>query len=93
MSASLSVTFVNQSTGATSYLWDFGDGSSTVETNPEHTYVSGGCYVVTLTAYGPAGSAVRRRTVITVGVASDIFLTTREGDTLATKDADLIAIP
>lgn len=93
MSASLSVTFVNQSTGASSYLWDFGDGSSSVAANPEHTYSSGGCYVVTLTAYGPAGSSVRRKTVVTVGVASDIFLTTRDGDSLATKDADLIAIP
>ena len=93
MSASLSVTFVNQSTGAASYLWDFGDGSTTTTESPEHTYASGGCYVVTLTAYGSAGSAVRRKTVVTVGVASDIFLTNRAGDIMATQDADLIAIP
>jgi PKD repeat protein len=90
---SLSVQFVNQSSGAASYLWDFGDGATSTDQNPEHTYATGGCYVVTLTASGSSGVAVRRKTVATVGVASDVFLGNREGDVLATKDADLIAIP
>ena len=30
------------------FLWTFGDGNSSTETNPEHTYISSGDYVVTL---------------------------------------------
>lgn len=44
------VIFNNTSVNATSYLWNFGDGSSTTTiTNPIHTYLAG-TYNVTLTA-------------------------------------------
>ena len=48
------VTFTDASTGATSWLWDFGDssGTSTLQ-NPTHVYTSAGTYTVTLTAYNP----------------------------------------
>ncbi|MEI6412607.1 MAG: PKD domain-containing protein, partial [Bacteroidota bacterium] len=42
--------FVNQSTQAVSYFWDFGDGLSSTDINPEHVYAENGCYVVTLKA-------------------------------------------
>ena len=43
--------FNNTSTNATSYLWDFGDGSPTSsEVNPLHTYTVSGVYEVTLIA-------------------------------------------
>ncbi len=38
--APLAVDFTNMSTGATSYLWDFGDGTSSAAVNPSHTYVN-----------------------------------------------------
>ncbi|MEA3478434.1 MAG: PKD domain-containing protein, partial [Bacteroidota bacterium] len=49
------VQFVNTSQNATSYFWDFGDGSSSNEENPEHTYYRGGSFIVRLTAIGPGG--------------------------------------
>ncbi len=44
------VFFYNQSQDADTYLWDFGDGSTSGEINPEHTYESAGIYKVVLTA-------------------------------------------
>lgn len=35
--------------GISSYLWDFGDGSTSTLANPAHTYITPGTYYVTLT--------------------------------------------
>lgn len=43
------ITPVNNSNG-TNYTWDFGDGNTSIEENPSHTYSSPGIYTVTLTA-------------------------------------------
>jgi PKD repeat protein len=53
----LAVQFTNTTTGPgeTTYLWDFGDGSTSTETNPTHIYTHGGHYSVRLTATGPGG--------------------------------------
>lgn len=40
----------NQSTGAVSYSWNFGDGGSSALTNPNHTYTSVGNFQVQLVA-------------------------------------------
>ncbi|MFM8489717.1 MAG: PKD domain-containing protein, partial [Bacteroidota bacterium] len=49
-SNSLIATFNNTSTNAVSYLWDFGDGMSSTEASPVHTYAQPGAYVVKLEA-------------------------------------------
>lgn len=36
----LTVKFTNTSTNAVSYLWDFGDGTTTFERNPTHTFTN-----------------------------------------------------
>ena len=51
----LTVTFIDNSTLAVSYSWDFGDGNSSSEVNPTHTYAMGGTYDVTLTTTNDAG--------------------------------------
>jgi gliding motility-associated-like protein len=43
-----------------SVLWDFGDGNSSTEANPEHTYRAAGSYTVTLTVVDAQGCAVQR---------------------------------
>ncbi len=40
----------NSSVWAEGYLWDFGDGQTSTESNPTHTYETDGFYVVSLTA-------------------------------------------
>ncbi|MBC7696326.1 MAG: gliding motility-associated C-terminal domain-containing protein [Burkholderiales bacterium] len=56
--APLDVNFNNQSTGATSYSWNFGDASSlsntSSATNPAHIYNTIGTYTVILTALNGA---------------------------------------
>jgi gliding motility-associated-like protein len=42
------VNFFNMSEDGDSYLWDFGDGSTTTESNPTHLYTKEGVYSVTL---------------------------------------------
>src|SRR5690606_36419163 len=54
----LGVIFTNTSTGATTWSWDFGDGSTSTEQHPDHVYTNGGVYTVTLTVTGPCGTEV-----------------------------------
>ncbi len=44
------VSFANSSQNAFAYNWDFGDGTSSTEQNPMHTYAANGTYDVILTA-------------------------------------------
>ena len=58
-------TFLNQSTNATSYSWDFGDSSPLNNSaNPSYSYSNNGSYTVTLTATGPCGSDTYTMVVI-----------------------------
>ena len=50
------VNFLNNSYYSNSYYWDFGDGNTSISTNPTHTYNSFGTYSVKLIANGPLGS-------------------------------------
>lgn len=46
-------SFTDNSTGATSWHWDFGDGNSSTQQNPVHTYTNNnGPHTVTLTVNG-----------------------------------------
>lgn len=60
----LQVEFSNFSQNADSYAWDFGDGNSSTEENPTHTYDAEGSYTVTLTASNAAGESAQRVEVV-----------------------------
>lgn len=47
--APFKVEFTNQSVSATSFQWNFGDGTTGTETNPTHTFTTPGKYNVSLT--------------------------------------------
>lgn len=59
----LEVTFSNFSQNATSYDWDFGDGNTSSEKDPVHTYAAAGDYTVELTAINAEGSHVSSKVV------------------------------
>jgi hypothetical protein len=55
--APLMVHFSDKSSGEiTSWLWDFGDGTTSTLQSPFHIYWNPGNYVVTFTVSGPGGS-------------------------------------
>lgn len=63
--ATKKVTFTNSSLKATSYLWDFGDGTKDVTAAPTHTYpaTGSGVYTVTLVARNCNRTDTMRKTV------------------------------
>lgn len=64
----LSVSFTNNSLNANSFIWNFGDGQSSTETNPIHTYASAAVYSVSLNASNSfCGNAIGEN--INVGIS------------------------
>jgi PKD repeat protein len=53
---SLTMSLTNNSSGANSYAWDFGDGSTSSIPNPSHTYTQPGTYTVCLIAINSCGN-------------------------------------
>ena len=68
------VTFTNQTTGAATYKWDFGDGSTSTEESPVHTYPGKGKYVPTLYATTAGGVTDEGSTVIHISKSSAVKL-------------------
>jgi gliding motility-associated-like protein len=53
--SSLTANFQDLSTGASSWLWSFGDGSSSTDQHPVHQYNAYGAYTVTLIVTNSSG--------------------------------------
>lgn len=65
--APLDVAFANRSWGgASSYRWDFGDGTISAERSPTHRYMRAGRYDVTLTVTSPGNTSTERK----IGIVS-----------------------
>ncbi len=69
----LSVQFSSQGTsdpenGALSYAWDFGDGGTSPDPNPQHTYIATGVktFTATLLVKDPAGNSASNSVSVTV---------------------------
>jgi len=69
----LAVTFTANATDPNSYpmtyAWSFGDGGTSTNQNPTHTYTNGGVYTVTLTAGDPYGNTGIGQVTVTASVA------------------------
>ncbi len=53
-----------------SWMWDFGDGGTSDEQNPMHTYSAEGSYVVTLTVFDETGNSSFTQKTIVVSAIS-----------------------
>jgi hypothetical protein len=55
-SAALAIEFFDGSFFATEWYWDFGDGATSTQRHPVHSYAQSGAYIVCLTASNMTGS-------------------------------------
>ncbi len=84
----LDVQFADKTTGKIkSWLWDFGDGNTSVEQNPAHIYKTAGDFNVTLTVEGDDGATTKelKNNFISVltkesgGIQADFNVDIKEG--------------
>lgn len=64
-------TFTVKTKGVTGYKWDFGDGQTSTDAKPKHTYPGKGKYVPTLTA-SINGKSVEASTVLRIAKTSPV---------------------
>ncbi len=68
--AGTAVSFINQTQGnggnVSQYLWRFGDGSTSTQTQPTHTYTSAGNYLITLITWNTNGCVDSLQKTITI---------------------------
>lgn len=77
------VTFQNQSQKAETYVWEFGDETSSEEENPKHRYKTSGNYEVTLKATkGKKTTILKQRLVVDAPQVCMVELQTEFGDML-----------
>jgi PKD repeat protein len=71
-SSGRTATFTDTSTGnPTSYVWDFGDGTTSTSQNPVHTYAADDIYTVKLVIAGASGiSTFTQAAIINTSVAA-----------------------
>lgn len=69
-------SFIDQSAGnPVSWIWNFGDGNTSTDRNPEHTYADTGKYKVTLTTTTAAGcSDSKTHLAIIGGVPGQLYV-------------------
>lgn len=84
-------TFKVITEGVTGYSWDFGDGQSSTDANPSHTYPGKGKYVPTLTAM-VNGQTAESSTVIRIAKSSPVKINDNSLDDWATVTKDVVTL-
>lgn len=82
-------TFQNLSRKATNYYWTFGDGATSTQTAPVHTYATGGQYPVTLQATNNCFTEVYRDTVRISGNNAIATVTAGDGISISCQDKNI----
>lgn len=58
------VQFTNTTQNAANYSWDFGDGTTSIQENPAHTYPAGGSYNVKLTTDACGATTTKTKLIV-----------------------------
>ncbi len=69
----LDLEFTNASLNTDEYFWDFGDGNTSTEINPVHSYGQFGTYTVTLISENSCGSNTMTINVLVSGAPVPLF--------------------
>ena len=75
------IQFTDNSTEATRITWSFGDGETSTERNPTHTYYSNGDFTVIFTGTNQYGSSSTTKIVTITEVGTITGDTEEEGET------------
>jgi len=87
-SAMLSLSLTDTSSGGpTQWQWDLGDGNTSGQENPQHTYAAPGAYEVCLTAASPCGSS-QSCSIVEITCAEPVAGFTIQSDGLSISIAD-----
>jgi gliding motility-associated-like protein len=84
-----SVRFTNTSNDATSYIWNFGNGSTSTIANPAHAYTTAGNYNVGLTAIKTYSTGVACRDNIT----NPVVIVDSQKGTMTVSDSTGTCLP
>ena len=78
----------------TSIAWDFGDGTTSTQANPVHTYSSPGIYAVRLTASKGGVSSVAIKTIPVTGLntLTNGALTNNAGSELVNNESQMLVV-
>jgi hypothetical protein len=61
---SFSASFEENTSYVDNFIWNFGDGTTSTDSNPSHTYGQAGNYTVQLIGYGPCGNDTIANTLV-----------------------------
>ena len=88
--APFTVSFNNTSTNGSTFQWNFGDGNTSTQINPTHTYNANGTYNVTLIADGGAScgrDTIVKNAYITINNSLPCIITLPANGSAATQTA------
>ena len=71
------IQFTNASNNATSFVWSFGDGTTSTEASPKKSYATSNVFVVTLSATGAGGTELSSKNITVVPLSA--FTVENEG--------------
>lgn len=66
-SAEPTIAYTDASTGAMTYMWDFGDSATSATASPSHTYAGAGTYTATLVVSGFCGTDTSTQVISILG--------------------------
>ncbi|HUH45607.1 MAG TPA: PKD domain-containing protein, partial [Arenibacter sp.] len=69
------VAFQGITNNAVSWLWDFGDGTTSTDRSPVHTYKDAGYYETSLTATAADGTSIVKERRIGIEITPYVLLT------------------